>query len=195
MSSGPVKVPIDRSSGPATALPLTSRMVLCCVVGAASLTACRDAGSFRYSAGILANHTAGTILVTYSAHIVVGPDGTRYCRIGDDFFLGPPPTRSGECPSDCPLPRPYMRGVAVDKAACTASFQLGPSQAAYGIFYNEFCANHATDTTGGDLPRIPFFESLSITAGGRTYLWRGWAAVEQFERRLFGNCVFDFRSR
>ena len=37
------------------------------------------------------------------------------------------------------------------------------------------------------------FESLAITAGGRTHVWRGWAAVELFGRSSVGNCVFTFR--
>jgi hypothetical protein len=86
-----------------------------------------------------------------------------------------------------------MRGLNVDNITCTASFQLGPSQAAYNVFINEYCADHATDTRGGDYPKTPFFESLSITAGGRTHVWRGWAAVELFGRSSVGNCVFTFR--
>lgn len=88
---------------------------------------------------------------------------------------------------------PSMRGVVFDKAACTANFRLGPSQAAYNIFRFELCADHAADTRGGDHPKTPFFQTLSITAGGRTQIWRGWAAVEQFERSPSGDCVFRFR--
>jgi hypothetical protein len=93
-----------------------------------------------------------------------------------------------------------MRGVVFDKAACTASFQLGPSQAAYNVFRFELCADHeemkrkyARDFR--DYPWAPFFESLSITAGGRTHVWRGWAAIEQFERSPNGDCVFRFSAR
>ena len=130
-----------------------------------------------------------------TALIVTAQDGTRHCRIWGVLSLGPAPTPRGTHPSDGSPTGPdnYMRGVVFDKAACTASFQLGPSQAAYNVFINELCADHATDTRWGDYPKAPFFESLSITAEGRTHVWRGWAAVELFERGPVGNCVFTFR--
>lgn len=88
---------------------------------------------------------------------------------------------------------PSMRGVVFDKAACTASFRLGPTHAAYNVFRFELCADHETDTRRGDHPKTPFFQTLSITAGGRTHVWRGWAAQELFERSPSGDCVFRFR--
>lgn len=161
-----------------------------CVAAAASLAACDGIGSHTQS-GILVNQTSGAIAVTYSARIFTAQDGIRYCRIWDVVFLGAAPTREGTLGGRSRLP--FMSGVVVDKAACTASFQLGPAQAAYNVFINEICADHATDTRGGDYPKTPFFESLSITAAERTHVWRGWAAVELFERSPVGNCVFTFR--
>ena len=191
---GPNKAATDRSRSPVTARARASRMVLCGVAAAASLTACDSIGSYVQQ-GILVNQTSGVISVTYSARIVTAQDGTRHCRIWGVLSLGPAPTPRGTHPSDGSPTGPdnYMRGVVFDKAACTASFQLGPSQAAYNVFINELCADHATDTRWGDYPKTPFFESLSITAEGRTHVWRGWAAVELFERSPVGNCVFTFR--
>jgi hypothetical protein len=189
---GPNKAATDRSRSPVTARARALQMVLCGVVSAVSLTACERVGSYTWQ-GILANQTPGAISVTYSTRVFVESGGRRYCRIPDNFFIGPAPSRSGTYPSDGPLPLPYMRGLNVDNITCTASFQLGPSQAAYNVFINELCADHATDTRGGDYPKTPFFESLSITAGGRTHVWRGWAAVELFGRSSVGNCVFTFR--
>jgi hypothetical protein len=141
--------------------------------------------------GVLVNETTGAISVTYSARIVVATDGTRYCGIPSDLFLAAAPTREGKVGDG--IRPPSMRGVVFDKAACTASFRLGSSQAAYNVFRFELCADHAADTRGGDYPKTPFFQTLSITAGGRAQIWRGWAAVEQFKRSPFGDCVFRFR--
>ena len=141
--------------------------------------------------GILVNETTGAISVTYSASIFVAQDGTRYCGIPSDLFLAAAPTREGKVGGGF---RPSsMRGVVFDKAACTANFRLGPSQAAYNVFRFELCADHETDTRRGDHPKTPFFQTLSITAGGRTHVWRGWAAQELFERSPSGDCVFRFR--
>jgi len=63
--------------------------------------------------GILINETAGAISVTYSASIFVAQDGAR--RRGESGAVFAPPS---------------MRGVVFDKAACTARFEIGPSQAA-----------------------------------------------------------------
>ena len=158
-------------------------------MAAASLTACDGIGSHTQQ-GILVNQTSGAISVTYSARIVTAQDGTRHCRIWDVVFLGAAPTREGTLGGRSRLP--FMSGVVSDETACAASFQLGPAQAAYNVFINELCADHATETRGGDYPKTPFFESLSITAAERTHVWRGWAAVELFERSPVGNCVFTF---
>ncbi len=141
--------------------------------------------------GILVNETAGAISVTYSARTFVPPDGAPYCVIPSDLFLAAAPTREGKVGGG--IRPPSMRGAVFDKAACTANFRLGPSQAAYNVFRFELCADNETDTRRGDDPKTPFFQTLSISAGGRTHVWRGWAAQELFERSPSGDCVFRFR--
>jgi len=183
------KAATDRSRSPVTARARALQMVLCGVVSAVSLTACERVGSY-YWQGILVNETPSTISVTFSASDLFSSDGTRLkCQLESTLWLGPAPTRRGAPPSE-PYPRPYLSGVAIDHATCSATFQLGPSQAAYDVFVNSPCAAHESKSVP---PLPPFFDSLSITAGGRTQIWRGWAAVELFERSPAGDCVFRFR--
>lgn len=156
----------------------------------AFLSSCERVGVY-YWTGILVNETPGTISVTFSASDLFSSDGTRLrCQLESTLWLGPAPTRRGAPPSE-PYPRPYLSGVAIDHATCSATFQLGPSQAAYDVFVNSPCA---ADESKSVPPLPPYFDSLSITAGGRTQIWRGWRAVEQFKRRPSGHCVFAFSS-
>jgi len=191
---GPNKAATDRSRSQVTARARALQMVLCGVVSAVSLTACERVGSY-YWQGILVNETPSTISVTFSVSDLFSSDGTRLkCQLESTLWLGPAPTRRGAPPSE-PYPRPYLSGVAIDHATCSATFQLGPSQAAYGVFVNWPCAGDERNPGESVPPLPPFFDSLSITAGGRTQIWRGWAAVEQFKRRPSGHCVFAFSSR
>ena len=158
----------------------------------AFLSSCEMVGVYTWQ-GILANETPGTISVTFSVSDVFTSDGTRLkCQLGSILWLGPAPTRRGT-PYSKQYPRPYLSGVTIDHATCSATFQLDPSQAAYNVFINWPCAGDERNPGESVPPLPPFFDSLSITAGGRTQIWRGWAAVEQFKRRPSGNCVFAFR--
>jgi hypothetical protein len=161
-------------------------IALLCCLAAIFMVSCQE---FQF--GILVNETAGPISVTYTVPIrPVDPARTPYrCLLEPgQLRVARGISRSGTWP-----PKEGTRelpGVTIDVATCTASFRLEPSQAV-GVFFNHYCADHATDrTTGGAAPKVPYFGVLSVTTGGRTRTWRDWAAVEQFERRRSGNCVF-----
>ena len=162
---------------------------LVALAAAAVLGSCQQA-----QFGILVNESSDPISVTYSIPMrPVDPARTPYrCVIAPGVLrVGAGVSRRGTWPPNDGTSE--LPGVTIDVATCTASFRLEPSQAV-GVFMNHYCADHATDKkTGGATPKVPYFGFLSISSRDQMHVWRDWAAVEQFQRRRSGNCVFEFR--